>query len=49
MELNHKKGILTYDFSDKKLEGSKHLFKIVVSDNVGNTETVSATFFKKIN
>lgn len=49
MELNHKKGILTYDFSDKKLEGSKHLFKIVVSDNVGNTETVSATFFKKVN
>ncbi len=47
MEYNHKKGILTYDFSDKKLVGSKHLFKIVVSDNVGNTKTVSATFFKK--
>lgn len=47
MEYNHKKGVLTYNFSDKKLVGSKHLFKLVVSDNVGNTKTVSATFFKK--
>ena len=47
MEYNHKKGILTYDFSDKKLVGSKHLFKLVVSDNVKNTETVSVTFFRK--
>ncbi|WGH76697.1 M23 family metallopeptidase [Tenacibaculum tangerinum] len=47
MEYNHKKGILTYDFNDKKLVGSKHIFKLVVSDNVGNTETISATFFKK--
>ncbi|CAM1367221.1 Peptidase family M23 [Tenacibaculum sediminilitoris] len=49
MEYNHKKGILTYDFNDKKLVGSKHIFKLVVSDNVGNTETVSATFFRKVN
>lgn len=47
MEFNHKKGILTYDFSDKKLVGSKHIFKIVVSDNVGNTTERSITFFKK--
>ena len=47
MEYNHKKGILTYDFSDKVLVGSKHLFKIVVYDNVGNTNELSATFFKK--
>lgn len=47
MEYNHKKGILTYDFSDKKLVGSKHIFKLVVSDNVGNTETISAPFFRK--
>ncbi|WP_425659174.1 M23 family metallopeptidase [Tenacibaculum ascidiaceicola] len=49
MEYNHKKRILTYDFNDKKLVGSKHIFKLVVSDNVGNTETVSATFFRKVN
>ncbi|SDR89999.1 Peptidase family M23 [Polaribacter sp. KT25b] len=47
MEFNHKKNILTYNFSDKKLVGSKHIFKIVVSDNVGNTNELSATFFKK--
>ncbi|TYP96060.1 peptidase M23-like protein [Tenacibaculum adriaticum] len=47
MEYNHKKGILTYDFPDKKLVGSKHLFKLVVSDNVENTETISATFYRK--
>lgn len=47
MEYNHKKSILTYNFSDKKLVGSKHIFKIVVSDNVGNTNSLSTTFFKK--
>lgn len=47
MQYNHKKRILTYNFSDKKLVGSKHIFKLVVSDNVGNTNEISATFFKK--
>ena len=47
MQFNHKKRLLTYNFSDKKLVGSKHIFKIVVSDNVGNTNTLSTTFFKK--
>ncbi len=47
MEFNHKKGILTYDFSDKTLTGNKHLFKIVVSDKVGNTKVLSAIFYRK--
>ncbi len=47
MEYNHKRSILTYNFSDKKLVGSKHLFKLAVSDNVGNTKTISTTFFRK--
>jgi murein DD-endopeptidase MepM/ murein hydrolase activator NlpD len=47
MEYNHKKGILTYNFNDKKLVGNKHIFKLVVEDNVGNTNEVSATFYKK--
>ena len=46
MEYNHKKGLLTYDFNDKKLVGSKHTVNIVVSDRVGNTSTLNATFFK---
>ncbi|MGJ8745023.1 M23 family metallopeptidase [Polaribacter sp.] len=47
MEYNHKKALLTYNFKDKKLVGSKHIFKIVVSDNVGNTKELSTTFYKK--
>ena len=47
MEYNLKKKQLIYNFKDKKLVGSKHIFKIVVSDNVGNTNTLSATFYKK--
>ena len=47
MQYNHKKKILTYNFNDKKLVGSKHIFKIAVSDNVGNTTERTITFFKK--
>jgi murein DD-endopeptidase MepM/ murein hydrolase activator NlpD len=47
MEYNHKKGILTYNFKDKKLVGSKHIFKLVVLDNVSNTNTISRTFYRK--
>jgi len=47
MEYNHKKGILTYDFSDKTLVGNKHIFKLVVSDKVGNTKDILVTFFRK--
>lgn len=47
MEYNLKRKELYYDFSDKKLVGNKHIFKIVVSDNVGNTNTYSATFYRK--
>ncbi|EAR11995.1 hypothetical protein PI23P_11697 [Polaribacter irgensii 23-P] len=48
MQYNHKKRVLTYNFNDKKLFGSKHLFKIIVSDNVGNTSEHALTFFRKI-
>ncbi|QMU64979.1 MAG: peptidoglycan DD-metalloendopeptidase family protein [Flavobacteriaceae bacterium] len=47
MEYDLKEKRLTYNFQDKKLVGSKHSFKIVVSDNIGNTNTLSATFYKK--
>jgi murein DD-endopeptidase MepM/ murein hydrolase activator NlpD len=47
MEYDLKKKKLVYNFKDKKLVGSKHSFKIVVSDNVGNTNTLSATFYRK--
>ncbi len=47
MEYDVKKKKLSYDFSDKKLVGSKHIFKLVVSDNVGNTNTYTSTFYRK--
>jgi hypothetical protein len=47
MQYNHKKGVLTYNFNDKILFGSKHIFKIALSDKVGNTTERSITFFKK--
>ncbi|MEQ6123890.1 M23 family metallopeptidase [Pseudotenacibaculum sp. MALMAid0570] len=47
MEYDLKKKKLSYDFRDKKLVGSKHIFKLVVSDNVGNTNTYTATFYRK--
>lgn len=47
MEYNHKKGILTYDFNDKKWVGTKHVFKLEVLDNVFNTNTLTRTFYRK--
>ncbi|WP_144894432.1 M23 family metallopeptidase [Lutibacter sp. Hel_I_33_5] len=47
MEYNLKKKELSYNFKDKKLVGNKHVFKIEVSDNVGNTNTASRTFYRK--
>jgi len=47
MEWNLKKGVLVYDFNDKKLNGTKHLLKVVVTDNANNTKTYSTTFYRK--
>ena len=47
MEYNVKKNTLTYNFSDKKFENAKHELKVVVIDNVGNSTTLNATFFRK--
>ena len=47
MEYDLKKKQIVYDFKDKKLVGAKHLLEIEVEDNVGNTNTLSATFYKK--
>ena len=47
MALNPKTGVLTYDFSDKQLEGTLHTLKVVVKDNVNNSTTLTITFNKK--
>ena len=47
MEYDAKKSLLTYDFNDKKLTGTKHTLKVIAVDNVNNSNTYIATFFKK--
>jgi len=47
MEYNVKNGILTYNFNDKTFTTAKHNLKITVIDNVGNTNIIKATFFRK--
>ena len=47
MAFNPKSGVLTYDFSDKKLEGTLHNLKVVVTDNVNNSTTFTTKFNKK--
>ncbi len=48
MEYDVKRSMLTYNFSDKKYINSKHNLKVVVTDNVGNSSTLNATFYRKI-
>jgi len=47
MEYNVKKGMLVYEFNDKTFTTAKHHLKVIVTDNVGNTNTLNATFFRK--
>lgn len=47
MEYNHKKDVLTYDFDDNIVEESENNLKLIVVDNVGNSTTFEATFFRK--
>lgn len=47
LEYNVKNGILTYNLNDKKFSEAKHHLKITVTDNVGNSETINTTFYRK--
>lgn len=46
-EYEPKKNLLTYDFSDNKLEGNKHELKLTVVDNANNTNVYIASFNTK--
>lgn len=48
MEFDPATSILTYDFNDKIFTDAKHELKVVVTDNVGNSNTLTATFYRKI-
>lgn len=47
MEYNVKNGLLTYNLNDKKFTNAKHELQITVTDNVGNSNTISTTFYRK--
>ncbi|MEM6516264.1 MAG: M23 family metallopeptidase [Bacteroidota bacterium] len=47
MEYDYKKNRLTYDFEDDMNVIGENKFKLVVTDNVGNSSTFEATFFRK--
>ncbi|WP_047545893.1 M23 family metallopeptidase [Psychroserpens sp. Hel_I_66] len=47
MEYDYKKDTLTYDFDDNVNTETENNLKVIVTDNVGNSTTFEATFFRK--
>ena len=45
----NKNGVIRYDFKDNIINKSKNVFKIEVSDNVGNTSVFETIFYRKTN
>ncbi|HZW78121.1 MAG TPA: M23 family metallopeptidase [Flavobacteriaceae bacterium] len=49
MEYEYKNNTLTYDFTDNIIQDAENNLKLVVIDNVGNSTTFEAKFFRKPN
>jgi Peptidase family M23 len=47
MEYDPKKNTLTYDFNDNVITDTKNNLKLIVTDNVGNSSTFEAIFYRK--
>ncbi len=47
MEYDPKTKALVYDFNDKVVKDTENKLKLIVTDNVGNSTTFEATFFRK--
>ncbi len=47
MEYEYKNNTLTHDFTDGVVTDTENDFKLIVTDNVGNSNTYEATFFRK--
>ena len=47
MEYEYKDNTLTFDFNDNVITDTKNELKLIVTDNVGNSSTFEATFFRK--
>ena len=47
MEYDYKTDMLTYDFADGINTETEHNLRLIVLDNVGNSATFEAKFFRK--
>lgn len=47
MEYNYKKDVLTYDFNDHIVTDTQNNLRLIVTDNVGNSTTFEAIFFRQ--
>ncbi|WP_353778419.1 peptidoglycan DD-metalloendopeptidase family protein [Winogradskyella sp. 3972H.M.0a.05] len=47
MEYDYKTDLLIHNFSDNVLKDTENKLKVIVTDNVGNSSTFEATFFRK--
>jgi len=47
MEYEPKKSTLTYNFDDKILDKKQCVLKVIVTDNVGNQNTLTTAFYRK--
>ena len=47
MEYDYKTKTITHDFNDNIIKDMKNELKIIVTDNVGNSSTFEATFYRK--
>lgn len=47
MEYDYKTDMLVHDFNDNVITDTKNNLKIIVTDNVGNSSTFEATFYRK--
>ena len=47
MEYEYKKDVITYDFNDAIIDESENNLQLIVIDNVGNSATFEAKFFRK--
>ena len=47
MEYDYKTGVITHDFSDGVVTDSENELNVIVTDNVGNSTTFEATFYRK--
>lgn len=47
MEYDYKKDLLTYNFNDNVILDTENNLKVIVTDNVGNSATFEANFFRK--